>query len=80
MPTELASRLDIAKNAAASFLSPFLYAQLIWAMVLGWLFYDHLPDLLSIAGMAVIAASSLSIALMEKLRQASAAKDRDTAC
>jgi len=68
------------RYAAASFLSPFLYAQLIWAMVLGWLFYDHLPDLLSIAGMAVIAASSLSIALMEKLRQASAAKDRDTAC
>lgn len=68
------------RYAAASFLSPFLYAQLIWAMLLGAVFYDHLPDLLSIAGMAVIAASSLSIALMEKLRQASAAKDRDRAC
>ena len=68
------------RYAAASFLSPFLYAQLIWAMVLGWLFYDHLPDLLSIAGMAVIAVSSLSIALSERFRQANAAKDRDTTC
>jgi drug/metabolite transporter (DMT)-like permease len=68
------------RYAAASFLSPFLYAQLIWAMLLGGVFYDHLPDLLSIAGMAVIAASSLSIALSEKLRQASVAKDRDRAC
>ena len=68
------------RYAAASFLSPFLYAQLIWAMVLGWLFYDHLPDLISIAGMAVIAASSLSIALSERFRQANAAKDRDTTC
>ena len=68
------------RYAAASFLSPFLYAQLIWAMVLGWLFYDHLPDLISIAGMAVIAASSLSIALSERFRQAAVAKDRDKAC
>ncbi len=58
------------RYAAASFLSPFLYAQLIWAMALGGLFYRHLPDLLSLAGMAVIAASSLSIALSERFRQA----------
>jgi drug/metabolite transporter (DMT)-like permease len=57
------------RYAAASFLSPFLYAQLIWAMLLGWLFYDHFPDLISVAGMAVIAASSLSIAVSERLRR-----------
>jgi len=34
-------------HAPASTLSPFLYTQLIWAVLLGWLFYDHLPDLLS---------------------------------
>lgn len=68
------------RHAAASFLSPFLYAQLVWATLLGAAFYNHLPDLLSTVGMAVIAASSLSIALSERFRQASAAKDRDTAC
>ena len=65
------------RHAQASTLSPFLYAQLIWATLLGWLFYDHLPDPLSVAGMAVIAGSSLSIALSERFRPA---KDRDTAC
>lgn len=65
------------RHAPASTLSPFLYAQLIWATLLGWLFYDHLPDPLSVAGMAVIAGSSLSIALSERFRPA---KDRDTAC
>jgi drug/metabolite transporter (DMT)-like permease len=68
------------RHAPASTLSPFLYGQLVWAMLLGWMFYDHLPDLVSVAGMAVIAGSSLSIALSEKFRQASAAKDRGTAC
>ena len=62
------------RYAAASFLSPFLYAQLIWAMLLGALFFQHLPDALSIAGMAVIAASSLSIALSERFGKASAVK------
>jgi drug/metabolite transporter (DMT)-like permease len=68
------------RHAPASTLSPFLYAQLIWATLLGWLFYSQLPDLLSTVGMAVIAASSLSIALSERFRPASAAKDTDTAC
>ncbi|MDP2810059.1 MAG: DMT family transporter [Rhodocyclaceae bacterium] len=68
------------RHAPASTLSPFLYAQLVWAMLLGWMFYEHLPDLLSIAGMAVIVGSSLSIALSERFRQAGFAKDRDTAC
>jgi len=58
------------RHAPASTLSPFLYAQLVWAMLLGWMFYDHLPDVLSVAGMAVIAGSSLSIALSERFRQA----------
>lgn len=57
------------RYAPASFLSPFLYVQLIWAMLLGWLFFGHLPDLLSLAGMAVIVGSSLSIAYAERLRR-----------
>jgi len=67
------------RHAPASTLSPFLYAQLIWAMLLGWMFYDHLPDLPSIAGMAVIAGSSLWIALSERRRKTGAAGDRDPA-
>ncbi|MCX7162275.1 MAG: DMT family transporter [Betaproteobacteria bacterium] len=67
------------RHAPASALSPFIYVQLVWAILLGWLFYDHLPDLLSVAGIAVIAGSSLSIALSERFRPAGSAKDTDTA-
>ena len=68
------------RYAPASFLSPFLYAQLIWAMFFGWTIYDHLPDLLSIAGILVIAGSSISIALNERFKPAGVAADRDKAC
>lgn len=68
------------RHAPASTLSPFLYVQLIWAVLLGWLVYAQLPDLLSVAGIAIIAGSSLSIALAERFKPASAAKDTDTAC
>jgi len=56
-------------HAPASVLSPFLYAQLIWATLLGWVFFDQLPDGISILGMAIIAISSASIALSERLKQ-----------
>lgn len=52
--------------APASLLSPFLYVQLIWATALGWLVFGHFPDALAMTGMAIIAASGLSIALSER--------------
>ena len=57
------------RYAAASLLSPLLYTQLIWAGALGFLVYDHLPDLLSVGGIVIIAASSISIALGDRLRR-----------
>jgi drug/metabolite transporter (DMT)-like permease len=50
-------------EAPASTLSPLLYVQLIWAMLLGWIVFGHLPDLLSVVGMLVIGSSGLSLAL-----------------
>jgi drug/metabolite transporter (DMT)-like permease len=54
------------RHAPASTLAPFLYVQLIWASLLGWLVYDDLPDLLSIAGMGTIVASGITVALVER--------------
>ena len=54
------------RHAPASTLSPMMYAQLIWATLLGWLVFGQLPDGVSMFGMAVIAGSGLSIALMER--------------
>jgi drug/metabolite transporter (DMT)-like permease len=52
--------------APASTLTPFGYTQLVWAGLLGWLAFGHVPDLLSAAGMAVIAAAGLWLALGER--------------
>lgn len=56
------------RHAPASTLSPLLYIQLVWAMLLGWTIYDHVPDGISIAGMAVIAGSSIVVAAVERRR------------
>jgi drug/metabolite transporter (DMT)-like permease len=54
------------RHAPASMLAPFLYVQLIWASLLGWLIYDQWPDALSIAGMATIVAGGITVTLVER--------------
>jgi drug/metabolite transporter (DMT)-like permease len=43
-------------RASVSTLTPFLYAQIGFAMVGGWLAFSHVPDQLSLLGMGMIAA------------------------
>ncbi len=50
-------------ESPASRLAPLLYIQLIWAMLLGWLVFDHFPDHMSILGMAVIGGAGLFLVL-----------------
>jgi drug/metabolite transporter (DMT)-like permease len=57
------------REAPVSTLSPLLYVQLIWATLLGWLVFSHLPDLPAIVGMLVIGASGLMLALAERRKQ-----------
>lgn len=59
------------RHAPASMLSPFLYVQLIWATLLGWAVFGHLPDALAVIGMTIIAASGLMLALVERFRRRS---------
>jgi drug/metabolite transporter (DMT)-like permease len=56
------------RHAPASALTPFTYAQLLWAMLLGWLYYRTFPDGHAIAGMAIIAGSGLLMTLHERRR------------
>jgi drug/metabolite transporter (DMT)-like permease len=56
------------RHAPASALTPFTYIQLVWAMLLGWLFYRDFPDGWAVAGMAVIAGSGLLMTLHERRR------------
>ena len=47
--------------APASVLSPFLYTQIIWAILLGLLIFGHFPDGYTWAGMAIVIGSGLYI-------------------
>ena len=50
------------KFAAASLLAPFLYAQIVGATALGFLFFGDVPDRWTIAGAAVVVLSGLYLA------------------
>lgn len=43
------------RNAPAATLTPYLYSQIGFAMVAGWLVFAHVPDGLSLLGMGLIA-------------------------
>jgi drug/metabolite transporter (DMT)-like permease len=45
-----------------------LASAVVWATLVGWILYRHFPDAFAIAGMTVIAASGLFIALHERRR------------
>ena len=44
-------------KARASIIQPFHYTLIFWAIILGYLFYDDLPDIPTIVGAIIIAAS-----------------------
>ncbi|MEP5153968.1 DMT family transporter [Planktotalea sp.] len=56
------------KMQEASKLAPFVYFQLISAVLLGWLVFGDLPDALTIAGMALIIAAGSAVALLQSRR------------
>ncbi len=54
------------RHAPAALLAPMNYLQLVWAGLLGWLVFGHVPDGLSVLGMAVVAASGVMVALKSR--------------
>jgi len=51
--------------AEANVLQPFNYLILVWAMLMGWVFYGEVLDRLAIAGAALVVASGLYIGFRE---------------
>jgi len=51
------------RHAPASLIAPLNYLQLLWAGLLGWLVFGHIPDALSLLGMAIVAGSGVLVAL-----------------
>lgn len=56
--------LQAYTHTTPSVISPFLYSQIGFAMLMGWIFFGQTPDSISVAGIAVVTACGLvSIAL-----------------
>lgn len=51
------------RKSPASSLMPFMYAQIAFGMLGGWLVFQHRPDAFSVGGMLLIAASGVAAAL-----------------
>ncbi|GAU82422.1 DMT family transporter [Bosea sp. BIWAKO-01] len=56
------------RHADASLLAPFSYVQLLWASVFGFFLFSVLPDLFTLLGSVIIAASGLYTAHRERMR------------
>lgn len=46
-------------NSPASRIAPIQYSQIVWALILGALFFAELPDSLSLAGLAVVVVAGV---------------------
>lgn len=46
-------------HTTPSVVSPFLYSQIGFAMLMGWLFFGQIPDAISLAGIAVVLACGM---------------------
>src|SRR5450631_3190116 len=54
------------KLAPAAVLSPFVYTQLIWVVILGYLVFDHVPNQWTMAGAAIVIGSGLYLLYRER--------------
>jgi drug/metabolite transporter (DMT)-like permease len=54
------------KLAPAAVLSPFIYTQLIWVTILGYLVFDHVPNSWTMAGAAIVIGSGLYLLYRER--------------
>lgn len=56
------------RHAPVSTLTPFMYVQLVWAALLGWLLFGHFPDNLSMVGILIIVCGGLLLSLARSKR------------
>lgn len=52
--------------ADSSFVAPFEYSAMLWAVLLGWLVLGEVPDLLALCGIGLILAAGLFMLLMDR--------------
>ena len=53
----------------AALLAPFNYSRMLWAVLVGWLWFGDLPDTATLAGGGLIVASGLYVLWREQIRR-----------
>jgi len=59
----------------ASVIGAFRYSGLVWAVIIGWAIWSHIPDALTWAGMALLVGAGLYIVHRERVRGRQAATE-----
>ena len=54
-------QINALSNARASIIQPFHYTFIFWAIILGYIFYDDIPDLFTITGAIIITVSGIFV-------------------
>jgi drug/metabolite transporter (DMT)-like permease len=56
------------RRAPAAVLAPFIYTQLVWMLILGWLVFGQWPDAWTLGGGMIVVASGLYLLYRERVR------------
>ena len=59
------------KTGEAAVVAPMHYSQMIWAIIYGFLFFDELPDRVTLLGSAIIIASGIYVVFRESRKKVS---------
>jgi drug/metabolite transporter (DMT)-like permease len=60
--------LHVARFAPVNVIAPAHYSQIAWAVLLGAVFFAEYPDVIALAGLAVLAGAGLLTVVRERLR------------
>ena len=56
------------RHAELSVVAPFRYVGLLWALLLGWVFWGDVPNLLAWAGMVCLVVAGLAMVWQQRRR------------
>ena len=62
--------------ASPSVVSPFEYSILLWASLIGWIYFDEIPSYSTIIGILIIVSSGIYIFMREKAQDQSIATEK----
>lgn len=54
------------RHADASLVAPFVYTSMLWATLIGWLFFNEVPGLYVLAGSAIVIGSGIYLIYRER--------------